>query len=90
MIPYCRFSADSVEVQTVLTFGPKGNNVHVTDIQLSIELDDIGLELECLFPKNGKCCPRKHLKSCNALLTKAVLRFLNFFKFLGSLQPFYL
>jgi hypothetical protein len=50
------------------------NKILVTDFDMKLALEDINLELECLFPKNGKCCPRKHLKSCNASLTKVVLR----------------
>jgi len=72
-----RFSADSVDAIAQLTLGPNGNNIEVTDLQLSIELDDIHLELECLFPRNEKCCPKKYLKSCNSILAKTVLRFIN-------------
>eukprot|EP00092_Neocalanus_flemingeri_P083162 GFUD01104341.1.p2 GENE.GFUD01104341.1~~GFUD01104341.1.p2 ORF type:complete len:134 (-),score=37.96 GFUD01104341.1:141-542(-) len=72
-----RFSADSVDVTAKLTIGPKGKKIEVTDLQLSLELDDINLELECLFPRNGACCPKKYLKSCNSILTKTVLRFIN-------------
>ena len=63
-----------MEAQAKLKLGRNGNNVKVDDIQLSIELDDIGLEMECLFPKNGNCCPGKYLKSCNPVLAKTVLR----------------
>eukprot|EP00092_Neocalanus_flemingeri_P026908 GFUD01029168.1.p1 GENE.GFUD01029168.1~~GFUD01029168.1.p1 ORF type:complete len:238 (-),score=47.82 GFUD01029168.1:4286-4969(-) len=69
-----RFSADSVIVTAKLKLGPKGKNIQVTDLQLSLELGGINLELECLFPRNGACCPRKYLKSCNSVLTKTVLR----------------
>eukprot|EP00092_Neocalanus_flemingeri_P021314 GFUD01023101.1.p1 GENE.GFUD01023101.1~~GFUD01023101.1.p1 ORF type:complete len:256 (-),score=56.09 GFUD01023101.1:111-878(-) len=71
------FSADSVDVTAKLSIAPKGNNVEVTDLQLSIEMEHINLELECLFPRNGACCPEKYLKSCNSVLTKTVLRFIN-------------
>jgi len=46
-------------------------------MDLLINLDDIHLELECLFPRNGLCCPEKYLKSCNTILAKTVLRFIN-------------
>jgi len=69
-----RFSADSVEAFAKLTLGSKGKNILVTDLDLSLELDDIHLELECLFPRNGRCCPRKFLKSCNSVLAKTVLK----------------
>ena len=70
----CRFSADSVQVRVRITLGEKGTNVEVTDLELNINLAKINLELECLFPKDGKCCPEKYLKSCNAVLAKTVLR----------------
>jgi len=72
-----RFSADSVLVRIRITFGEKGKNLEVTDLELNINLAKIKLELECLFPKDGKCCPEKYLKSCNAVLAKTVLRFIN-------------
>jgi len=72
-----RFSADSVEAIAKLKLGSNGNKIKVTELDLSIELDDINLELECLFPRNGACCPKKYLKSCNAVLAKTVLRFIN-------------
>jgi len=53
------------------------NKMEVTDFDLNIKLEDIKAELECLFPKNGRCCPRKFLKSCNEILAKTVLRFVN-------------
>ena len=69
-----RFAADKVDVSIVLSLGADGEKVKITDVQLSIELDDIDLELECLFPRNGKCCPDRYLKSCNSVLAKTVLR----------------
>jgi len=72
-----RFAADKVDVSIVLSLGADGEKVKITDVQLSIELDDIDLELECLFPRNGKCCPDRYLKSCNSVLAKTVLRFIN-------------
>lgn len=69
-----RFSADSVEAFAKLTLGSSGDKIAVTGLDLRIELDEINLELECLFPKNGACCPKKYLKSCNANLAKTVLK----------------
>merc|ERR1712106_1252500 len=60
-----------------LKLGSNGNKIKVTELDLSIELDDINLELECLFPRNGACCPKRYLKSCNAVLAKTVLKFIN-------------
>jgi len=54
-----------------------GGKMEVKDFDLNIKLEDIKAELECLFPKNGRCCPRKFLKSCNEILAKTVLRFVN-------------
>ena len=65
----------SVDLVIEMKLGTRsGDKILVTDFDMKLDLEDINLELECLFPKNGKCCPRKHLKSCNASLTKVVLR----------------
>jgi len=72
-----RFSADRLYITASVKLGEKGSKVDVTDLDLSIKLKDIHLEMECLFPRNDKCCPRKYLKSCNAVLAKTVHRFIN-------------
>merc|ERR1719427_1154712 len=65
----------------------EGKNVDLT-IELKLDLDDIDLELECLFPKEGKCCPRKYLKSCNPGLARIVLKFINQKRnFVKNFQP---
>ena len=69
-----RFSADSVDVVAKMTIRPKGSQVEVVDLQMAIALDDIHVELECLFPRDGACCPKKYLKSCNSILSKTVHR----------------
>ena len=70
-----RLIGKSVDLVIEIKLGPRfGDKILVTDFDMKLDLEDINLELECLFPKNGKCCPRKHLKSCNASLTKVVLR----------------
>jgi len=84
-----RLSADKVFITAKIKLGPNGDRVQVTDLDLDLKLEDINLELECLFPRNGKCCPRKYLKSCNTILTKTVLRFINKDgrKFVEQFQP---
>ena len=73
---YCnRFSADEVSVNVTLVLVPEDDGVRVTDVLISVDLDKMTLEMECLFPRNGKCCPRKYLKSCNTILTKTILRY---------------
>jgi len=72
-----RFSADAVSVNVTLLLVPEDDGVRVTDVLISVDLDKMTLEMECLFPRNGKCCPRKYLKSCNTILTKTILRFIN-------------
>eukprot|EP00092_Neocalanus_flemingeri_P106478 GFUD01136635.1.p1 GENE.GFUD01136635.1~~GFUD01136635.1.p1 ORF type:complete len:254 (-),score=52.36 GFUD01136635.1:52-813(-) len=73
-----RLEGKAVDFTIEMKLGTRsGSKILVTDFNLKLDLDDINLELECLFPKNGKCCPRKFLKSCNAFLTKVVLRFIN-------------
>ena len=73
---FSRFSADKVFVNStlILNTDPTGNGVIVQDILINVDLEGINLEMECLFPRNGKCCPKKYLKSCNAILTKTILR----------------
>jgi len=74
-----RFSADKVFVNCtlILNTNPTGDGVIVQDILINVDLEGINLEMECLFPRNGKCCPKKYLKSCNTILTKTILRFIN-------------
>ena len=69
-----RFTADKVTVDATLVLAPQGDGVKVTDVKIGVDLEGIYLEMECLFPRNGKCCPRKYLKSCNTILTKTILR----------------
>merc|ERR1719438_350028 len=58
--------------------GPKSDGkLEVTTFDFALELDTLKAELECLFPKNGRCCPRKYLKSCNTILSKTVHRLVN-------------
>ena len=73
---FSRFSADKVFVNSTLILNndPTGNGVIVQDILINVDLEGINLEMECLFPRNGKCCPKKYLKSCNTILTKTILR----------------
>ena len=73
---FSRFSADKVFVSCtlILNTNPSGDGVIVQDILINVDLEGINLEMECLFPRNGKCCPKKYLKSCNTILTKTILR----------------
>ena len=58
-----------------MDLGARDNGkLEIKKFDLSLELEDIQAELECLFPRNGRCCPKKYLKSCNTILTKTVLR----------------
>ena len=76
MFSFPRFSADKVFVNCtlILNTNPTGDGVIVQDILINVDLEGINLEMECLFPRNGKCCPKKYLKSCNTILTKTILR----------------
>ena len=71
-----RLDAKNVDLTIEMKLGTRAQDkIFVTDFDLKLDLDDIDLELECLFPnQNGKCCPRKYLKSCNQTLAKVVLR----------------
>jgi len=72
-----RFSADKLYITASIKLGEKGNKVDVKDLDLSIKISDVNIEMECLFPRNDRCCPKKYLKSCNAVLSKTVHRFIN-------------
>jgi len=72
-----RFSADKLYVTASVKLGEKGTKIDVKDLDLSIKIQDIHIEMECLFPRNGQCCPKKYLKSCNSVLSKTVHRFIN-------------
>ena len=48
-----RFSADKVTVIASVKLGKKGTKVDVKDLDLSIRLDDIHIEMECMFPRSA-------------------------------------
>ena len=51
-----------------------GGKILVEDMDLDdTYFDNIDLELDCLFPKDEKCCPEKFRKSCNPGLARIVL-----------------
>merc|ERR1712073_113351 len=72
-----RVEADGVYITASIKLGENGDKVDVKDLDLTVELQDVHIEMECLFPRNGKCCPKKYLKSCNSVLSKTVHRFIN-------------
>jgi hypothetical protein len=72
-----RFSADKLYITASVKLREKGDKIDVHDLDLSIKIEDINIEMECLFPRNGQCCPKKYLKSCNSVLSKTVHRFIN-------------
>ena len=70
-----RLAGKKVDFTLVMRLGVReGGKIEITSSDLNVELKDIHAELECLFPRRGKCCPRKYLKSCNTILAKTVLR----------------
>ena len=70
-----RLTGKKVDFTLVMRLGVReGGKIEITSSDLNVELKDIHAELECLFPRRGKCCPRKYLKSCNTILAKTVLR----------------
>lgn len=74
---YCngRLAGKKVDFTLVMRLGVReGGKIEIASSDLNVELKDIHAELECLFPRRGKCCPRKYLKSCNTILAKTVLR----------------
>ena len=72
-----RIKADKVDLTIEMDLGATdGDKLEVTNFDLNPDLNDVNVEMECLFPRNNRCCPRKFLKSCNAILAKTVLRFM--------------
>jgi len=58
-----------------MKLGRNGSKIEIVEMDLLLKLEDMHVEMDCLFPRrNGKCCPRKYLKSCNTILAKTVLR----------------
>jgi len=85
-----RLQGKNVDLSIKMKLGTRsGEKLLITDFDMLLDLDDMQVELECLFPKNGKCCDQKYLRSCNATLAKVVLRFINKDgkKFLEEFQP---
>ena len=86
-----RLSANKVDMTIEMDLGTRDDgNLEAKTFNLNLDLDDINVEMECLFPKNnGRCCPRKFLRSCKPILAKTVLRFINNDgkKFIKDFQP---
>lgn len=49
--PASRFSADKLYVTASVKLGEKGTKTDVKDLDLSIKIQDIHIEMECLFPR---------------------------------------
>ena len=70
-----RLSASDVRLTGEMKLGTRpGDKILVKELDLIPDFNNIDLELECLFPKDGKCCPDKFLKSCNPGLARIVLK----------------
>jgi len=73
-----RLSGENVDITLTMDLGVRdAGKLEIKTFFMDLKLEDINAELECLFPRNGKCCPRKYLKSCSTVLAKTVLRFIN-------------
>jgi len=73
-----RMNGNNVDLLVKMNLGAtSGGKIDIKDMDVNIDLNDMEAELECLFPKNGRCCPRKYLKSCNTILSKTVHRLVN-------------
>jgi len=84
-----RLSASDVSLTAEMKLGTRpGGKILVEELDLIPDFNNIDLELDCLFPKEGKCCPKKFLKSCNPGLAKIVLKFINQKRnFVKNFQP---
>ena len=73
-----RLSGSNADLTMIMDLGSRsGGKIEVSSMDLSFVVNDMKAQMECLFPKNGKCCPRKFLKSCNTILSKTVHRLVN-------------
>jgi len=84
-----RLSGKDVRLTAEMKLGKRtGDKILVTELVLVPDFNNINLELDCLFPKEGKCCPEKYLKSCSSGLARVVLKFINQKKnFVSNFQP---
>lgn len=58
----------------------RGNNIEVGEMNIELDIDNINVHLECLFPKPGgpNCCEKdRKFKSCNPILAKTIHRTIN-------------
>ena len=46
-----RFSADGVYITASIKLGENGDKVDVKDLDLTVKLQDVHIEMECLFPR---------------------------------------
>jgi len=73
-----RLTGSNVDLILTMDLGVRdAGKLEIKSFFMDLKLEDINAELECLFPRRGKCCPKKYLKSCNTILAKTVLRFIN-------------
>ena len=49
--PDDRFSADGVYITASIKLGENGDKVDVKDLDLTVKLQDVHIEMECLFPR---------------------------------------
>ena len=59
-----RLNGNNADLTMIMDLGSRsGGKIEVSSMDLSFVVNDMKAQMECLFPKNGKCCPRKFLKS---------------------------
>ena len=73
---FSRLTGSNVDLILTMDLGVRdAGKLEIKSFFMDLKLEDINAELECLFPRRGKCCPKKYLKSCNTILAKTVLRY---------------
>merc|ERR1712142_660816 len=84
-----RLQAKDVGLTADMKLGTRaGGKLLIKELVLDADFNNIDLELECLFPRDGKCCPQKYLKSCSPGLARLVHIFINQKKnFVDNFQP---
>jgi len=72
-----KLDVKSTDLNVSLKFSKQGKKLNLDDVKLDIDVEKFDLKLKCLFPKKGSCCPGNYLESCNPVLARTVLGFVN-------------
>jgi len=72
------FNATNVITTNTAKLGKEGTKLKIESMDLEMEMDKIGISLDCLFPNTpGVCCEDKWKNSCQPTLAKTIHNFIN-------------